>query len=109
MRFGLFLLFEWSGPGRAFDAMYGDLSGQPQRVIEGQHQHAGAEAHAPRLTGRFDGEHQRLRARAVADEVVLSQPHRLQALLLGVGDLLEEVVVHRVEAAAGARPLEEQE
>ena len=25
MRFGLFLLFEWSGPGRAFDAMYGDL------------------------------------------------------------------------------------
>src|SRR5437763_15798339 len=25
MRFGLFLLFEWSGPGRALDAMYGDL------------------------------------------------------------------------------------
>jgi alkanesulfonate monooxygenase SsuD/methylene tetrahydromethanopterin reductase-like flavin-dependent oxidoreductase (luciferase family) len=25
MRFGLFLLFEWSGPDRAFDAMYGDL------------------------------------------------------------------------------------
>src|SRR5262249_61984351 len=25
MRFGLFLLFEWSGPGRSFDAMYGDL------------------------------------------------------------------------------------
>src|SRR5205807_3634574 len=25
MRFGLFLLFEWSGPGRSFDAMYNDL------------------------------------------------------------------------------------
>ena len=86
-----------------------DLPGQPQRMVEGQNEHAGAEPHASCLGCRLDGEHERLRARTVTHEMMLGEPHHLQPLLLGTGDLLEEIAVHGVEGAAGTRPLEQQE
>ena len=71
-------------------------------MVEGQHDHAGAEPDAPRPLRRRAEEHGRPRDAAVLVEVVLGDPEGVEAPLLGGLRLLEQL---GVELAGGAAEL----
>src|SRR4029453_1222819 len=82
---------------------HGQARGEPQRVVERQQADVRGEPHAPRPR-RHGGRHRRPRRQvAVVHEVVLGEPHQVEAEAVEPGDLLEDLGVEprRVEVGTG--------
>jgi hypothetical protein len=81
--------------------------GQPQRVVQRGEQHRGAQPDAPRA-GAQGGDHGEQRGQvAVVDQVVLGQPHGVEAPALGRHGEVNGLLIHlRPRAAPGPRVAE---
>jgi hypothetical protein len=76
------------------DVDLGPFLGNPQRMLEWRDDHGRADAHPARCGGDGPGERGERGADAVRREVVLRQPHDVEAELVGQTALLERVPVH---------------
>ena len=83
-------------PSTREDVDHGGVLGQTQRVVERQDHDGGADADAARGLGGRGRHQQRAAEQAVAREVVLGEPGRVEAEGVGQLDLLERLEQHRV-------------
>ena len=75
----------------------GGVLGESDRVVQRQQHQVRADPHPGRALGDRGGDHERRGRVAVVDEVVLGEPHRVEAELLGGDDLVERAAVELLE------------
>ncbi len=83
------------------------LLGEPDRVVEGQDRGRQPDAHPGRAGRERGGERGRIDGQAVVDEVVLGEPHLVEAQLLGQHHLIQLAADDLVVPPAG-RGLQEE-
>ena len=83
------------------------LFGEPQRMIERGQRHRRADAQALGACRRHDAQHVHRGADAESGEMMLGQPHRVEARLVHDLDALERTAVNLFQRAVAARPAEE--
>ena len=81
---------------------HGDVLRGLHRPVQRQQIHAGADGQRRGTRGHGCGRHQQGRTQAVVHEVVLDQPRRVEADLLGDHDLFEHFAVELSVGQAGA-------
>ena len=81
--------------------------GDAHRVVQRQDHQVGADAHALGARADRGGDHQRRGRVAVIAEVMLGDPHGIEAEALGLDDLLERLRVERLERDGPGRRIAE--
>ena len=92
-------------PAATEHIQHGHLLGQHYQVVQREDDDGGAYPYAAGSSGEVGAQHQGRRGKAVTSEVVLRQPDGLEAQLLGVLHLLQDLLVGLLRAL-GLGPLD---